>query len=373
MWIIASESKIQELSGASWNTGIAAPVRPLIHEQGFARRNEYEEGRFMLQKRRQVLLMIAGMVGGAGFPPFDAPAQTYPARQVRFLVGFAAGGASDVTARMLAPKISENLGVPVIVENRAGSGGIIATEAVARAPADGSTLLLMPAADAVQPAIRSRLPYNLERDFAPVSRVVTGPWLLIVHPSVPARNVKELVALARAHPGKLNYASSGIGSSAHLSAEVFNSIAKVAIVHVPYKGVSDGVTATASGQVDMIFASIPAAKPLREAGKVRALAVSTRQRTSLLPSMPTLDESGVPGYDRSGWYGVLAPAGMLRVTVARLNAIIGKVVNTPDMKEAFNRQGLEPATTTSEAFTQFIREEIAQNVRVVKAAGIKVE
>lgn len=335
----------------------------------------------MLRECRRALLVICGMVAGGSLVPLDAPAQTpstgsgqaYPARQVRFLVGFAAGGASDITARMLAPKMSESLGLPVIVENRAGSGGLIATEAVSRAPMDGSTLLLMPAADAVQPAIRSRLPYNLERDFAPVSRVVTGPWLLVVHPSVPARNVKELVALARAHPGKLNYASSGIGSSAHLSAEVFNSIAKVAIVHVPYKGVSDGVTATASGQVDMIFASIPAARPLLEAGKVRSLAVSTRKRTSLMPSMPTLDESGVPGYDRSGWYGVLAPAGLSRDVVMRLNAIIGKVVNTPEMKEAFNRQGLEPATSTPEEFGQFIRNEVAQNIEVVKAAGIKIE
>lgn len=335
----------------------------------------------MLRECRRALLVICGMVAGGSLVPLDAPAQTpstgsgqaYPARQVRFLVGFAAGGASDITARMLAPKMSESLGLPVIVENRAGSGGLIATEAVSRAPMDGSTLLLMPAADAVQPAIRSRLPYNLERDFAPVSRVVTGPWLLVVHPSVPARNVKELVALARAHPGKLNYASSGIGSSAHLSAEVFNSIAKVAIVHVPYKGVSDGVTATASGQVDMIFASIPAARPLLEAGKVRALAVSTGKRTSLMPSMPTLDESGVPGYDRSGWYGVLAPAGLSRDVVMRLNAIIGKVVNTPEMKEAFNKQGLEPATSTPEEFGQFIRNEVAQNIEVVKAAGIKVE
>lgn len=325
----------------------------------------------MLRGCRQVSLVIFGIFAGGVLAPQDAPAQGYPARQVRFLVGFAPGGASDITARMLAPKISDHLGLPVVVENRAGSGGLIATEAVARSPADGSTLLLMPAADAVQPAIRSRLPYNLERDFAPVSRVVTGPWLLVVHPSVPARTVKELVALARAHPGKLNYASSGIGSSAHLSSEVFNAITKVTIVHVPYKGVSDGVTATASGQVDMIFASIPAARPLLDAGKVRALGISTAKRTSLMPSMPTLDESGAPGYDRSGWYGVLAPAGVPRDVVTRLNAIIRKIV--PEMKDAFNRQGLEPSTSTPEEFGRFIRDEVAQNIRVVKAAGIKVE
>lgn len=318
-------------------------------------------------------LLAICLAAGVAAPSHVALAQTPPVKQLRILVGFAPGGASDITARMLAPRLSENLGIPVIVENRAGSGGIIATEAVARSAPDGATLLLMPAADAVQPAVRMKLAYDLERDFAPVARVVTGPWFLVVHPSVPARSAKELVALARAQPGKLNYASSGVGSSAHLSTEVFSSLAKVSIVHVPYKGISDGVVATASGEVDMIFASIPASRPLLAANRVRALAVSTGSRTALAPEMPTLHESGVPGYDRSGWYGLLAPAGAPREYVARLNGIISKVVNTPQMKEAFNKQGLEPATTTPEEFGRFIRDEVAQNVKVVKAAGIRVE
>lgn len=302
-----------------------------------------------------------------------AHAQTAIPKQIRMLVGFAAGGASDVTARMIAPKLAESLGIPVVVENRGGSGGMIATELVARSPADGSTVLLMPAADAVQPAMRSKLPYDLERDFAPISRIVTGPWFLVVHPSVPARNARELVALARAHPGKLNYATSGVGSSAHLCTEVFKSLAKVNIVHVPYKGVSDGVVATAAGEVDMIFASIPASLPLLAANKVRVLGVSTRERTSLAPTTPTLHESGVSGFDRSGWYGMLAPAGVPREYITRLNAIIVKAANTAQMKDAFNKQGLEPATTTPEEFSRFIRSEIAQNVQVVKDARIKME
>jgi tripartite-type tricarboxylate transporter receptor subunit TctC len=301
----------------------------------------------------------------------DTAAQA-PAKPVRLIVGFAAGGATDITARMIAPRLSESLGVPVVVENRGGSGGLIATEMVARAAPDGSTLLLMPAADAVQPAIRAKLPYDLERDFAPVSRIVTGPWFLIVHPAVPARSAKELVALARSSPGKLNYASSGIGSSAHMSTEVFSTLAKVSMVHVPYKGVSDGVTATAAGEVDMIFASIPASKPLLAANRVRSLGVSTRTRTSLAPEMPTLHESGVPGYDRSGWYGLLAPAGVPRDHVVRLNGIIAKVVNSAQMKDAFNKQGLEPATSTPEDFGRFIREEVIQNMNVVKQSGIKL-
>jgi tripartite-type tricarboxylate transporter receptor subunit TctC len=300
-------------------------------------------------------------------------AQSYPAKPIRIMVGFAAGGAADVTARMLAPKLAELLGQQIVIENRGGSGGLLATDAVAKSPADGYTLLLMPAADTVQPALRRKLPYDLERDFAPVSRVVYGPWFVVVHPSVPVRSAKELVALARNHPGKLNYASSGVGSSAHMANELFNSLAKVNIVHVPYKGISDGVTAVASGEVDMIFASIPASLPLLTAGRVRALAVTTGQRTPLAPNMPTLNESGVAGYDRSGWYGVIAPANVPREIVTRLNAAIVKIVNTPDMKEAFMKQGLDPATSTPEAFGAFIRDEVAQNVRLVKAAGIKVE
>jgi tripartite-type tricarboxylate transporter receptor subunit TctC len=231
----------------------------------------------------------------------------------------------------------------------------------------------MPAADAVQPAVRSKLPYDLERDFTPVARIVTGPWFLVVHPSVPARSPKELVALARAQPKKLNYATSGVGSSAHLSALVLSALANIEIVHVPYKGTSDGVTATAAGETDMIFASIPASKPLLAAKKIRVLGVSTRERTQLAPEQPTLHEAGVPGYDRSGWYGILAPAGVPREYVTRLNATIAKVVDTKEMKEAFNRQGLEPAITTPEEFGRFIRAEVAQNVKVVKSAGIRVD
>jgi len=300
-------------------------------------------------------------------------AQTYPIKPVKFMVGFAAGGAADITARMLAPKLSELLGQQFFIENRGGSGGMLGTDAAAKSAPDGYTLLLMPAADAVQPAVRRKLPYDLERDFTPVSRIVYGPWFVVVHPSVPARSAKEFVALARKSPGKLNYATSGIGSSAHMAAELFNSLAKVEVVHVPYKGISEGVTAVASGEVDMIFASIPASLPLLNAKRVRALAVTTAQRTPLAPDMPTLNESGVPGYDRSGWYGVLAPANVPRDIIARLNSAIVKIVNTPDMKTAFMKQGLDPATSTPEEFGAFIRNEIAQNIKLVKAAGIKVE
>lgn len=314
-------------------------------------------------------LSIRWCVAGGALLACTAAAQTYPLKPVRVMVGFSAGGGTDVTARVLAQKLSEYLGQPVMVENRPGSGGMIATEAVAKAAPDGYTLLMVAAADVVQPAMRAKLAYDLERDFAPISNVVVVPFALVIHPSVPVRNLKELITLARARPGQLNYASSGIGSSAHLSNELFNSMAKVRITHVPYKGVSEGVTALAGGQIEMIFGSFPATMPLNEAGKIRMLAVSTLKRTSVMPSLPTVDEAGVPGYERYGWYGVIAPAGVSKDIIARLNAGIVKVVASPEMRETFTKQGLDPQTNTPEHFAAFIRSELVQTAKLIKASG----
>ncbi|MCW5576013.1 MAG: tripartite tricarboxylate transporter substrate binding protein [Burkholderiales bacterium] len=301
----------------------------------------------------------------------SAISQPYPARPVKMLVGFSAGGGTDLTARIVAQKLSESIGQPVVVENRPGSGGMIATTAAAKAPSDGYTLLMAAAADTVQPAIRPSLPYDLERDFEPVSLVVTVPFALVTHPSVPARNVKELIALARSRPGVLNYGSSGIGSSAHLSNELFNSMAKIKITHVPYKGVSQGVTALAGGQIDMIFASFPASLPLFTAGKIRMLAVSTAKRTSVMPELPTVNESGLPGYERYGWYGVLAPAKVGKPIIELLNAGIVKAVTNTEVRDSFIKQGLEPVTNTPGEFSRFIHKEIAQTAQFIKAAGAK--
>ncbi len=301
----------------------------------------------------------------------DAVAQSYPLRPVRIVVGFSAGGGTDVTARMVAQKLSESLGQPVIVENRPGSGGMIATAAVAKAPADGYMLLMIAAADVVQPALRQDLAYDLQRDFAPISLVVTVPFALVTHPAVPARDARELIALARSRPAKLNYASSGIGSSAHLSHELFNSMARVRIVHVPYKGVAEGVTALASGQVDMIFASFPAVLALLDAGKIKAIGVSTPRRSAVMPSLPTIHESGLPGYERYGWYGVVAPAGVPKEVVSRLSGAIVKALSAADLRDAFIRQGLEPVTNTPDQFAAFIREELVQTAKLVEAAGVR--
>ncbi|MEA3155600.1 MAG: hypothetical protein QOK44_3189 [Betaproteobacteria bacterium] len=302
-----------------------------------------------------------------------AIAQTYPAKPVRVLVGFAAGGGTDTAARMVAQKLSESFGQPVVVENRAGSGGIIATDLVAKAPPDGYTLLMMAAADSIQPAMRIKMPYELPKDFSPISLVVTGAFVLVIHPSVPAKNVKELIAIARSRPGQLNYATSGIGSSAHLAAELMNSLAKVKTIHVPYKGVSQGVVGVASGEADMIFASVTAAQALIDAGRLRPIAVSTAKRSALMPNMPTLNESGVPGYDRTGWYGMMGPAGLSRDVLMKLNSGIVKAVNTPEMKAAFFKQGLEAETNSPEQFTQMIRREVEQNISLARNAGIKPE
>ena len=310
----------------------------------------------------------------AVLPFSEAVAQSYPVKPIRIFVGFAAGSsATDMAARMAAQKLTDQLGQPVIVENRAGSGGIIATEFVAKSAPDGYTLLMMAAADSIQPAIRAKMPYEMPRDFSPVSLVVTGPFVLVVHPSVPAKAVKDLVALARARPGQMNYASSGVGSSAHLAAELFNSLAHIKTLHVPYKGSSQTVVATANGEVDMVIVSITGAQPLIEAGKLRVLAVSTAKRTALMPSVPTIDESGVPGYARTGWYSLIGPARMHKDILGKLNATIIQVVNAPEMKAAFFRQSLETETNTPEQFTEMIRREVNQNIKLTRASGIRPE
>lgn len=327
----------------------------------------------MRRPRRIVLRQFAGIVACASFSIPVSLAQSFPNKPIRLYLGFSVGSAPDAVARLLAPILSENLGQPVVVDNRVGAGGSIATETVAKSSADGHTLLLLAAADTLQPALRARIPYDLERDFAPISMVAVGTAVLAIHPSVPARDVKDLMALARSHPGKLSYGSSGVGSSSHLMGELFNSMAKVNIAHVPYKGSADSAIATAAGQIEMSFPSVVALLPLQEAGKLRGLAVTSAKRASLLPSMPTLSESGLAGYDRTTWWGVVAPTGVSRDIITRLHVVIGKVVNTPEMKASINRQGLEPQTNTPEQFAAFIHGEIAQNARLIKLAGAKAE
>ena len=307
------------------------------------------------------------------FAACDAIAQAYPVKPIRLVVGFSPGGSADVTARLVASRLAQPLGQPVVVENRPGAAGAIANERVATSPPDGYTLLAMGSSATVLPSLRSKLPYNVERDLAPISTVALTPFVLVVHPSVPARNPKELIALARAQSGKLNYGSVGLGSPPFIMAELFKQMANVSIVHVPFKGGAENVTATAAGQIDMCFASIPSMLPLFEGRRVRALAVTMAKRALAMPDLPTLAESGLPGYDRSSWQGMLAPAGVPAEIIARLHAAVVAVVNGPELKEAFRREGLEPYTLTPQAFAAHISEETARNAKLLKQIGLKAE
>jgi tripartite-type tricarboxylate transporter receptor subunit TctC len=231
----------------------------------------------------------------------------------------------------------------------------------------------MGSSSTVLPALRTKVGYNVERDFAPISVVALTPFVLVVHPSVPARNAKELIALARAQSGKLNYGSVGLGSPPFIMAELFKQMANVNIVHVPFKGGAENVTATAAGQIDMCFASIPSIRPLFEARRVRALGVTMAKRAQAMPELPTLDESGLPGYDRSSWQGVLAPAGVPGEIIARLNAAVIAAVNSPEVRDAFRREGLEARTTTPQEFAAHISSETARNLKLLQKIGLKPE
>lgn len=322
---------------------------------------------------RIIRRLCAGFVAYGSLVTSSSIAQSYPAKPMRLLVGYTTGGPTDTTARMVAQKLSEYMGQPVIVENRAGASGTLAKERVAASPPDGYTLLVMSSGDAIVQAMLAKNPRDLELGFAPVSLAATGTYVLVVHPSVPARDVRELIALARSHPGKLTYGSSGVGSSVHLAGELLKTKANLSMVHIPYKSSADSARATASGEVELSFPGIPGALPFLYSNKIKALAVTSKKRVAMMASTPTLNESGVPGYDRYGWYGVLAPLGVPNGVVARLNAAINEVVNVPEMKAALNQQGLEPQTNAPEQFAAFIQGEIAENAKLIKLIGLKAE
>ena len=316
-------------------------------------------------------LALAGAC--AAFLFSDLRAQEYPTKPIRLVVGFTPGGVADAVGRLVAQNLVEPLGQPVTVENRGGASGAIAYEMVAKSRPDGYTLLIVGATAAVLPSLRSKLPYDLERDLAPISLVANAPFVLAVHPSVPARTVKELIALARSQPGKLSYGSVGAGSPPNMMGGLFNLLGKVNIVHVPYQGGAANAIANASGEVEMSFLSIPSLLPLLNGNRLRPLAVTSLKRSSLMPSLPSLDESGLRGYDYSNWNGVVAPANVPKEIVTRLNAAIVKVVNTPGLKESLSRQGLEPQTSTPEQFAEFIHGEIAKNAKLIKALGLRAD
>ena len=303
----------------------------------------------------------------------SACAQQYPHKPLRIVVGYTPGGAVDFTARLIGQKLAEQLGQPVVVENRPGATTAIATERVATAAPDGYTLLLIPTSTAIQSALRKNLPYDLRRDFAPVSQLAMGPFALVVHPSLPVKSVKELIAYAREQPGKLSAGSPGVGSANHLAGELFNLRTKINVLHVPYKGSGEAVIAVAAGQTPMSLPSMASVLPLIESGKVRPLAVTSLKRVSSLPQVPTLDESGLNGYEYVAWYGINVQAAVPKAIVARLNDALAKIVQMPDVKEAFQKQGMESQSGTPEQFAAVIAREIALTVKLLQIAGIKAE
>jgi tripartite-type tricarboxylate transporter receptor subunit TctC len=319
--------------------------------------------------RYALAAIIAGCFGLQGL---TAHAQAWPTKPVRILVGYGPGGSTDTTARVVAQQLADQLGRPFLVENRPGATGTIAVDAVAKAPADGHTTIVIAGADAIVPAVRSDLPYNLEKDLAPIALITSSPFLLVAHVSVPAEDLKSLIAHARANPGKLNYSSSGIGSSAHIAGETMKLMAKLDIAHVPFKGSAEGAAALAGGEVQLSFPSVTGAQSMLKAGRIKAIAVTSVRRSALMPNVPSMNESGLPGFDRTGWYGMIAPAATPRDIVNRLNSLIGEVVNKPEVKAMLFKQGLESERGTAEQFGALIKREIEQNREVVKAIKLKV-
>ena len=311
---------------------------------------------------------------------FAAPAlaaQTagdYPNRSIRLVVPFVAGGSTDIVARLVAQKLTEAWDKQVVVDNRSGANGAIGMEIVARATPDGHTLVLGYIANlGTGPALNPKLPYDAIKDFAPISHIVSAPSIAVIHPGIAAKNLQELLALARAKPGMLNYASSGSGTVTHLAGELFKTLGHVNIVHVPFKGGAPALTALMSGEVQMSYENSLIVVPHIKAGKLRALAVTGVQRSKLMPELPTIAEGGLPGYAASGWYGFVAPAAVPKDIVARLSTDIMRILRMPDVVERLSGQGAEPAGGTAEQFGAFIRTEIDKWTRLVKSVNMKAD
>lgn len=325
-------------------------------------------------KRIVAALALLGFVAAAHAQgPSQSTAAGYPTRPIRLVVPSSPGGGTDIVGRVLAQKLGELVGQPLVVDNRPGAGTIIGTELVAKSAPDGYTLLMGLTALAVDPSLYAKLPYDALKDFAPVSLVASVPNVLSVHPSVPAATVAELIALAKAKPGRLNYGSGGVGTSAHLAAEMFRTMTGIEWLHVPYKGLGPGVTGLLAGQVDLMFATLPSAIQQIKAGKLRALGVTTATRSPALPNVPTIAEAGVPGYEATHWYGVLAPAGTSGPIVDRLARDIARALQTAETKERLAVEGATPIGSTPDEFAAHLRRETEKWAGVVKMAGLKPE
>jgi len=315
--------------------------------------------------------LAAASIGAAlAQPSSTGSGQAYPSKPVRVIVGFPAGGGVDITARIFTSKLSEIWGSPILVENRSGAGSTVAADLVVKSPPDGYTLMLVSiASHGIAPSMYSKLPYDTIKDFAPISLIGTTPNVLNVHPSLPARSVGEFMALAKANPGKIQYGSSGIGTSPHLSMELFKMMAGIDIFHVPYKGGAPALADLMGGHVSAMLGNLPEQIGAIKAGKIRAIGISSVKRSPLLPNVATIAESGVPGFEVTVWYGVAAPAAVPKPVLEKIYADMIKALKTPDLQQRLLEQGIDPAPTTPEQFAAFIRSEIARWAKVAKASG----
>ena len=315
-----------------------------------------------------LFIHIAAFAGAAAAQP------GYPAKAIRYVVPFPAGGPLDIVARAIGQELSKSWGQPVIIDNRPGAGGNIGADLVAKAPPDGYTILMgAVSTHAINVTLYNKLPYDPIRDFAPVTLITSVPNVLVVHPSVPANNVKELIALAKARPGQLNFASGSTGSAGHLAGELFNSMAGVRMTHIPYKGAAPAVVDLMAGHVSLMFDNMSSALPNIKAARVRALAVTTLKRSPLQPQLPTISEAGLRGFDVSTWFGIFAPAGTPPEIVAKLNGEVARILHTPEMKERLALLGAEPIGNKPDEFAAFIKAEIPKYAKVIQASGAKAD
>jgi tripartite-type tricarboxylate transporter receptor subunit TctC len=313
---------------------------------------------------------------GAALVPWPAPAQTangWPNKPLRFILPFPPGGGTDILGRLIADRMTASLGQPVVTENRGGAGGNVGVEAAARSAPDGYTIVLVAPSLAISPSLYSKLNYDPVKDFAPVSLVATVPNVMVTHPSVPADTLAEFIRFAKTKPGGMNFGSGGSGTSNHLAGELFNIVAGVKLVHVPYKGVNLAMNDVLSGQIHLVVIGVPAAAPHIKAGKLRALALVAPQRASALPEVPTVAEAGLPNFEVTTWYGILAPAGTPKPIVTRLNAELVKIMHAPEMKDRLATMATDPVTSTPEEFADYIKREIVKWGEVVRQAGLKAD
>ncbi|HEV7800303.1 MAG TPA: tripartite tricarboxylate transporter substrate binding protein [Burkholderiales bacterium] len=310
----------------------------------------------------------------AALAPAIATAQNYPAKPLRFIVPFPPGGGNDTIARLVAQKLSASLGQQVLVDNRPGAGGTIGAEAAARSPGDGYTMFLAGVGThGINPNLRKKLPYDALKDFEAVSLIASAPLLVVIHPSLPAKSVKELIAIAKARPGQINYASNGAGGSSHLAVELFDMMAGVKLTHIPYKGMVPAFTDLLSGEVQVMFSSAVAMLPQVKAGRLRAIAMTGSKRSAAIPNIPTVAESGVPGYETGSWYGITVPAGTPKPIVERLSRETQTIVKSKDITSKLNEEAVIPVGSTPEAFDKHIRNELARWAKVIKAAKVELE